>query len=631
MPVHEPTNQLRFHRPPKRSRRYGRGVACALALFAGVCGGAGSSGQSPEASPLFGPPSGRFVAGTYSKPSTAPAVRVAVAPIVAEQAPPLNGAGAPAVGAPEVCAPEVCAPMMGPAFGPPADPGFLRSLGRYGPPPPVATGISSSHATQWDQAQVGAGAPPHAAPCYAPPNECRNCEIPFAAGDFAPDPFLDGYLWDGYADMDVYGCKHLNRTQRPWVECFTPLYGSGPWPPSYECLGPTNLVRPKFYVYGDFRTAVAANNNAGNSRTVWGNRLNLDFDLSITATERFHAFWGPLDEGQQFSGAVVDGGELEVEDHFDGFDENTDAMYFEGDLGYIVGGLAGVDAPFDLPIAVGLMPLVLQNGVWLEDTFVGAAATIPAKNSPWLDWSNFDTTVFVGFEELTTRAFGADADEANFVGATTFIERRGGYIELGWAYLDDPADLGRSYHNLGLSYTRRYLNLVSNSARILVNTGQEGVQSGRTADGVLLLLENSLLTPLPYNVVPYFNLFAGFDRPQPLGRLQGPLKNTGINFESDLLTGYPLLDDSGNNTYGGAFGVDLLGHDFDRQLIIETAVLQAFDDPVGRIAPGDQYALGLRYQRRLNNSLILRMDAMHGWLEKADDIDGARVELRHKF
>ena len=106
----------------------------------------------------------------------------------------------------------------------------------------------------------------------------------------------------------------------------------------------------------------------------------------------------------------------------------------------------------------------------------------------------------------------------------------------------------------------------------------------------LLLLENSLLTPLPYNVVPYCNLFAGFDRPQPLGRLQGPLKNTGINFESDLLTGYPLLDDSANNTYGGAFGVDLLGRQFDRQLILEAAVLQAFDDPAGRIAPGDQYA-----------------------------------------
>ncbi len=297
-------------------------------------------------------------------------------------------------------------------------------------------------------------------------------------------------------------------------------------------------------------------------------------------------------------------------------------MYFEGDLGYILGGLEGRYAQFDLPFAVGLIPLVLQNGIWLEDSFVGAAATIPARNSPELDISNFDTTLFVGFDELTTPAFAGD-DNANFVGATTFIERRNALIELGWAYVDDPTNQGRGYHNFGASYTRRYLNLVSNSARVIFNTGQGGPQDQRTADGVLVLLENSLLTPLPYNVIPYLNLFAGFDRPQSLGRLQGPLKNTGINFESDQLTGYPLLDDSGNNTYGGAFGVDLLGGCFDRQLIIEGAVLQAFDDPAQRIAPGDEYAVGVRYQRRLNYSLILRADVMHGWIGNSDDVDGA--------
>jgi hypothetical protein len=368
-----------------------------------------------------------------------------------------------------------------------------------------------------------------------------------------------------------------------------------------------------------------------NAEAVVANRLNLDADFWITATERIHAFWGPLDEGQAFSNLAFEDGEMEVNDRFDGWDQNTDALYFEGDLGYIVGGARGTDAPFDLPFAVGLMPLVLQNGIWLEDAFVGAAATLQARNSPWADISNADTTFFVGFDELTTRAFGADSDEATFVGATTFIERRGGYIELGWAYADDPADLGRSYHNIGLSYTRRYLNLLSNSARVIVNAGQDGLESSRTADGYLVLLENSLLTPLPYNVMPYANFFAGFDRPQPLGRLQGPLKNTGINFESDLLTGFPILDDSGNNTYGGAFGVDLLGRQFDRQLILEAAVLQAFDDPAGRIAPGDQYAAGVRWQRRLNHALILRADAMHGWLENSEDIDGVRVELRHKF
>ena len=203
------------------------------------------------------------------------------------------------------------------------------------------------------------------------------------------------------------------------------------------------------------------------------------------------------------------------------------------------------------------------------------AATIPARNNPWLDWSNFDTTFFLGLDEVTSNiAFEGDNRAANIVGFTTFIESRGGYIELGYAFLDDTENQGRSYHNIAASYTRRYLNLLSNSVRMIVNTGQDGPQDDRTADGLLLLMENSFLTRNPYNVIPYVNLFAGFGNPQSAARLQGPLKNTGINFESDLLTGYPLLDDSGNNTYGAALGVDLLGNAFEQQLILEAAVLQ---------------------------------------------------------
>ena len=102
----------------------------------------------------------------------------------------------------------------------------------------------------------------------------------------------------------------------------------------------------------------------------------------------------------------------EVQEFFDGWDPNTDTMFIEGDLGWILGGATGTSPPFDLPFAAGLIPLVLQNGIWLEDAFVGAAVTIPARNNPVLDWSNFDTTVFVGFNQLTTRAFGVDGREA---------------------------------------------------------------------------------------------------------------------------------------------------------------------------------------------------------------------------
>ena len=523
-------------------------------------------------------------------------------------------------------------PVETPGFVPPAhSPGYLRRPARHGPTSPIAPAVVSAHAPPWEQLPSPAelqGGRIQTAPTR---NDSHARPAPFSTGDFAPDPFYDHYGWDPVAELDVYGGKHLQRTQQPLLQWGMPIYPNGPVPPSLDFLGPTNLVQPKFYVYGDFRTAIAQNKNVNNEQTVWANRLNLEIDFWLTATERFHMFWGPLDQRNEFTGVVFDGGDAQYVDAWDGWDQRTDTMFFEGDLGYILGGLKGVEAPFNLPFAAGLIPLLFQNGIWMEDAIVGVAATIPARNNPGLDWSNFDTTLFVGFDEITSRAFGADNRAANIVGVTTFIERRGGFFEFGYAFLDDTKNQGRSYHNISASYTRRYLNLVSNSARVIVNTGQAGPRDQRTADGVLLLLENSFLTPMPYNLVPYVNLFVGFNRPQSAARLAGPLKNTGINFESDLLTGFPLLDDSANNTYGGAAGVDLLGHSFEQQLIVEAAFLQAFDDPVGRVAPGDQYAVGVRYQRPLNHTLIVRLDAMHGWLQNSKNISGARVELRRKF
>src|SRR6185503_17540447 len=111
---------------------------------------------------------------------------------------------------------------------------------------------------------------------------------------------------------------------------------------------------------------------------------------------------------------------------------------------------------------------------------------------------------------------------------------------------------------------------LSNSMRAIVNTGQNGPTDDRNANGLLLIAENSFLSPWPYNVVPYVNMWTGFDDPQSVARAGaagGVLRNTGILFETDNLTNYPTLDATGNDVYGAAFGVDLLSPEFNRQLI----------------------------------------------------------------
>jgi hypothetical protein len=524
---------------------------------------------------------------------------------------------------------------------------FMRSLGRYGlvaPRPPIAASVppvcTTNPASCGKTGDVGfifspppCGAsndpPGNDAPCIDPRAELS----PYSTCDFSPDAFGD-QSYNACQELGIYGDKYLNPTQRPLIELGMPLYLGGPVPPPNCDCGPTNPSLPRFYLYGDYRAAAAYNDQFGDAKGVLANRLNLESDLWLTSTERFHMSTGPMQRNNDFQRIEFNDGHSEFFNEFDFFDADTDSAFFEGDLGYILGGWRGRYASFDMPITAGLIPLVFQNGVWMNDAIVGVAATIPARNNPRLDWSNYDVTFFAGFDQVTSPAFDEDPSAARVVGATTFIEAKGGYIELGYAFLDDRVNQGRSYSNVGLSYTRRYLNIVSNSMRVIVNSGQNGPVDDRSANGVLLISENSFLSPWPYNVVPYMNSWVGIDDPQSVARsgaAGGVLFNEGILFESDNLTGYPTLDATANNTYGAAFGIDLLSPEFCHQLILESAMVHVFGDSATRNATGDEYGVGLRYQVNISNASLLRFDVMHGWLDSADDVTGARAEYRWKF
>ena len=109
-------------------------------------------------------------------------------------------------------------------------------------------------------------------------------------------------------------------------------------------------------------------------------------------------------------------------------------------------------------------------------------------------------------------------------------------------------------------------------------------------------------------------------------------KNTGINFETDGLTGFPKLDDTAHDTYGGAIGINYL-FGLDRQIVAEIAGLKirGNDNETGRAAAGDQFAIGLRYQQPISKTWIVRGDVIAGFRDSADDLTGIRFEVRRKF
>lgn len=464
----------------------------------------------------------------------------------------------------------------------------------------------------------------------SPRTDCHSALVDYGADDFAPDPIDPDAPYDSESSIWVYRGKSADETQRPLVEIGRPWLQYGQLCPSSTILGRANPVSPQFIVFGDFRVAAGSNSSGGDSTTQIAFESNLNFDFKITSTERVHFFISPLDRRGLNTRWILDEGDFVSE-----FDPNIEFGFLEGDLGAIAGGCRGQTLTFDLPFAAGFMPLVLQNGVWLEDAFVGLAFTRPARNSALWDIPNVDTTFFWGFDEISSPAFDNDDAAAKVYGVASFIEAYGGYWEMDYAFLEDRnALLDRSYHNVALAYTRRYGRWLSNSVRFIGNAGQSTDGGPNTADGFLVLLENSLITAAPTTAVPYFNLFFGSDRPQSVARDPGAgdiLKTTGILFESDGMTGYPTLDATANDTYGGAIGLNLLAPDYREQLVLEGAVLQVRGDDATRIAAGDQYGVGFRYQRPLNNALIFRCDGMLGFLDNADDLSGIRVELRRKF
>jgi hypothetical protein len=449
---------------------------------------------------------------------------------------------------------------------------------------------------------------------------------------FRPDPqYAANY--NAQSQVDVYGAKSAVEPPRPLLELGRQQYTSGAYDESSTLLGKKNSLLPGFAVYGDWRTAIAYNNNNGKNIAQIATRLNLDVDLKLTATERIHAFFTPLQNNAKFTRFEFGGDDADGK--FNGeLDPNPQTLFFEGDFGSLYSGFSGKEATFDLPFTVGLFPLFLQNGIWANDAILGGAVAFPAKNSAALGLANFDVTFFTAFDNVNNAGIiGADAGDnnnANLYGVTAFADAFDGYIETGYGLIQGRDDQdGLLTHFLTGAYTRRYANTLSNSARVFANFGEDPEGD---SDGVAIISENSLISGLPSTLIPYGNFFVGFGNPQPLvdGNGAGILKNVGINFETDALTGYPKLDDTGSNAWGGAIGLEYL-FDLDEQLVFEVAMVQPFEnDGIG--AQDAQYGFGVRYQIPIDLAWLFRADATYQILEGgAEDNFGIRAEIRRKF
>jgi hypothetical protein len=451
---------------------------------------------------------------------------------------------------------------------------------------------------------------------------------------FKPDPAYEEQAYDIDAQLAIYGGKSEVEAPRPLFELGRKQYVPGQLPEPSEVFGELNPTNFAVQAFGDWRTAVAFNDFGNNELAQIATRLNIDIDMKITSTERLHAFIRPLDSGADFTRCELAGNDKDQGCKLQA-DLNLETLFFEGDFSNILSGITGDYYKTDRPFTFGFVPLFFQNGLWMDDAIFGGAFSFPALNSPVLDISNMDFTLFYGFNDVNNPAIrnlgGGVADHSvQAYGAHAFIEAREGYLEIGYGILDaDRSKIGdQDLHSLGISWSARYKNIFGYSLRTFISRQKRDDGGRDLGNGMAFLLETSWMTHKPYTLIPYANFFLGINRPQPLANAEGLLVNTGINFETDGLTGFPFLDDTAADTFGGAIGLQYL-FNLDQQLVVEAATVQQYGEQAN--IAGDQYALGVRWQLPISKAWILRADAMYGVRFNDDDIGGVRFEVRRKF
>ena len=295
-------------------------------------------------------------------------------------------------------------------------------------------------------------------------------KIPFDPNLFRPDPQYEDKPYSAPKQIEIYGGKSSMDVPRPLLELGRPIYTEGPFSEGYNLIGRKNIVDPALSVYGDIKTAFGFNKNGDQDQAILATQLNLDVDLKLTGTERIHAFFKPLDKGGQFTSIELFGFGDEDQPRLE-LDLDPETIFFEGDMGAIVTGLTDEYQTFDFPFSIGYMPLLYQNGIWMDDNIIGGAFAIPALNSPKLDISNMDISVFAGFDRVTTQAIkdsrGDNADHnVDIYGIATFVEALEGYWEAGFGIIDGESDFkDLDYYSATIAFSKRYGGWLSNSVR----------------------------------------------------------------------------------------------------------------------------------------------------------------------
>lgn len=410
---------------------------------------------------------------------------------------------------------------------------------------------------------------------------------------------------------------------RPLIELGNDFLGTGTLWPGFRL--PTGAWwQPALIAFGTARLAGQTVAGDVEDATELRARLDVNFNLQLSGTERMVVSFRPLDEDGRFTRYVIDGDETGFTDEVDG---ELEAIFFEGDFGEIFPRLSIDDSrATDLGFSVGMQPLVFQEGLLIQDSLVSLGVTRNALQPRGT--SNLRITGLLGAGEVDRQ--GTTQKDGTLFGILTSTDVRRSTIDADLVYLEagreDP--FGDQVAG-GVSFVQR-IGRFGSTFRVL---GSTGVGEGSLGDGALVTGELSWV-PAHTEDHAYATTFVALGEYAPAVRRSGTggvLSQAGIAFSGAGL-GFPgALDSSSTDVAAVALGYQKFGPETRRQIIFELA---------GRVgleaAIGDQAAAAVQWQQALRRRFVLVADGFLAWRGSTPGSEdgttyGGRLELVTKF
>ncbi len=364
-------------------------------------------------------------------------------------------------------------------------------------------------------------------------------------------------------------------------------------------------VTPRLDVDGFVRWTIEDIQQNNMRQDVVSPELDLETNLQLTATQRIHMLFQPLDGGfqQPWLYHIHPGGGWTINENRSS--GRPAAVWYEGEP---FNWLSPRDQePLDINLAVGRMPIFFQNGILLNNI---ADAVMIGKNS--IQLGNLSNLNVIGFATLHSTQGGTDPQDKaqqqkRLVGFDSDMDLLEYFVEVSYARAYDntpfrgifgpkgeplpgeqPQDLDRGFW--AISATRTF-------GRSGISLRALGSTSNRTAsDGELYVFEGN--TELAGQHL-YLNLFGSDGKwLTASNQYSAPLANEGILWAPDRLLPTIGMKLSGQRVVGGVAGVILnpRGH---------LTVTPEFDYSIDTNDPGnDQVGIALQSQADLSSFLI---------------------------